>query len=66
MVINNQGKFIEAGVIEIKTIAAKTDRSTYKQFVNDYFSQQRFIPARNNDGTQPELSNLIVEVKIQR
>ncbi|MDJ0736195.1 MAG: hypothetical protein QNJ47_19385 [Nostocaceae cyanobacterium] len=66
LVINNQGKFIEAGVIEIKTIAAKTDRSTYKQFVNDYFSQQRFIPARNNDGTQPELSNLIVEVKIQR
>ncbi len=66
LVINNQGKFIEAGIISVESTAAQADTTTYKQFVNNYFSQQTFIPARNNDDTQPELSNLIVKVEIRR
>jgi len=62
LVIDNNGNFQQAVVID-KSLS-DGDRSKYEQFAAEIFRLQKFIPAQNNDGSKPELSNLVVYINI--
>ncbi|MFN6518125.1 MAG: hypothetical protein RMY29_027060 [Nostoc sp. CreGUA01] len=65
LVIDRNGNFQQAVVLEIQPATLATQKSTYEQVLNQIFKTENFLPAQNNDGTKPDLSNLYVRIKIQ-
>ncbi|MBD2679879.1 MULTISPECIES: hypothetical protein [Nostoc] len=65
LVIDRNGNFQQAVVLEIQPATLKSQKSTYEQALNQIFKTENFLPAQNNDGTKPDLSNLYVRIKIQ-
>ncbi|WP_414549934.1 hypothetical protein [Anabaena sp. CCY 0017] len=65
LVIDQNGNFQQAQVLEIEPARLQDKRSLYEQVVNNFFINDRFLPAQNNDGTRPELSNLFIRITIQ-
>ncbi|MGF2037885.1 MAG: hypothetical protein RMZ43_021625 [Nostoc sp. CmiVER01] len=65
LIIDNNGNFQQAVVLEIEPATLQSEKSTYQQVLSEVFKTENFIAAHNNDGTKPELSNLYVRIKIQ-
>ena len=65
LIIDNNGNFQQAVVLEIEPATLQSEKSTYQQVLSEVFKTENFIAARNNDGTKPELSNLYVRINIQ-
>ncbi|MBW4455175.1 MAG: hypothetical protein KME55_22055 [Nostoc indistinguendum CM1-VF10] len=65
LIIDRNGNFQQAQVIEIEPTTLQSEKSTYEQLLNDVFKTENFLAAHNNDGTKPDLSNLFVRIKIQ-
>jgi hypothetical protein len=65
LIIDRNGNFQQAQVIEIEPATLQSEKSTYEQLLNDVFKTENFLAAHNNDGTKPDLSNLFVRIKIQ-
>jgi hypothetical protein len=65
LIIDNNGNFKQAVVLEIEPAALGSEKSTYEQVLNEVFKTENFLAAHNNDGTKPELSNLYVRITIQ-
>ncbi|MCC5611561.1 hypothetical protein LC612_33680 [Nostoc sp. CHAB 5834] len=64
-IIDRNGNFQQAVVLEIEPATLKSEKSTYERVLNDVFKTENFIAAHNKDGTKPDLSNLFVRIKIQ-
>ncbi|MBU7584612.1 MAG: hypothetical protein KAF91_17160 [Nostoc sp. TH1S01] len=64
-VIDQNGSFQEARVLEIQPANLQGEKNLYQQAINELFSNEKFIPAYNQDGSKPELSNLFVRITIQ-
>ncbi|MCC5646325.1 hypothetical protein LC607_26060 [Nostoc sp. CHAB 5824] len=65
LVIDRNGNFQQALVIEIEPATLQSEKSTYERVLNEVFKTENFLAAHNNDGTKPDLSNLFVRIKIQ-
>ncbi|MGF1979283.1 MAG: hypothetical protein RMY30_027340 [Nostoc sp. CmiSLP01] len=65
LVIDRNGNFQQAVVLEIQPATLQSEKSTYQQILNQIFKTENFLPAQNKDGTKPDLSNLYVRLKIQ-
>ncbi|WP_375513638.1 hypothetical protein [uncultured Nostoc sp.] len=65
LIIDNNGNFQQAVVLEIKPATLQSEKSAYQQVLSEVFKTENFIAAHNNDGTKPELSNLYVRINIQ-
>ncbi|MFN6482738.1 MULTISPECIES: hypothetical protein [unclassified Nostoc] len=65
LIIDNNGNFKQAVVLEIEPATLGSEKSTYEKVLNEVFKTENFLAAHNNDGTKPELSNLYVKIKIQ-
>ncbi|MBD2455319.1 hypothetical protein H6G80_14670 [Nostoc sp. FACHB-87] len=65
LVIDQNGNFQEARVLEIQPATLQAEKNLYQQAINELFSNDKFIPAYNQDGSKPELSNLFVKITIQ-
>ncbi|MCF2147396.1 hypothetical protein IQ276_013410 [Desmonostoc muscorum LEGE 12446] len=65
LVIDGNGNFQQAAVLEIQPATLESEKSTYEQVLNQIFKTEKFLPAQNNDGTKPDLSYLYVWIKIQ-
>ncbi len=65
LVIDNNGNFRQAVVIEIEPARLQSEKSTYERVISEVFKTENFLAAHNNDGTKPDLSNLFVRIKIQ-
>ncbi|MDB9380125.1 hypothetical protein PN460_19865, partial [Nodularia sphaerocarpa CS-585A2] len=65
LIIDHNGNFQQAKVLEIEPVTLQSKKSWYEQVVNELFINDRFLPAQNNDGTKPELSNLFIQITIQ-
>lgn len=65
LVIDHNGNFQQALVIEIEPATLQSEKSTYEGVLNQIFKTENFLAAHNNNGTKPDLSNLFVRIKIQ-
>ncbi|MFM2064313.1 MAG: hypothetical protein RLZZ507_3984 [Cyanobacteriota bacterium] len=65
LVIDKNGNFQQAIVISIDPETLRSEKSIYEQALNDIFKQESFVGAYNQDGSQPELSNLYVRIRIE-
>ncbi|MCC5663155.1 hypothetical protein LC653_04190 [Nostoc sp. CHAB 5784] len=65
LIIDNNGNFQQAVVLEIEPATLQSEKSRYQQVLSEVFKRENFIAAHNNDGTKPELSNLYVRINIQ-
>ncbi|MGJ5633402.1 hypothetical protein ABF638_29925, partial [Nostoc sp. CALU 1950] len=65
LIIDNNGNFQQAVVLEIEPATLQSEKNTYEQVLSEVFKTENFIAAHNNDRTKPELSNLYVRIKIQ-
>ncbi|WP_138498553.1 hypothetical protein [Nostoc sp. PA-18-2419] len=65
LLIDRNGNFQQAVVLEIQPATLQSQKSTYQQVLNEIFKTENFVAAQNNDGTKPDLSNLYVIIKIQ-
>ncbi|WP_392478080.1 hypothetical protein [Nostoc sp. C110] len=65
LIIDRNGNFQQAVVLEIEPATLQSQKSTYERVLNDVFKTENFLAAHNNDGTKPDLSNLFVRIKIQ-
>jgi hypothetical protein len=65
LIIDHNGNFQQAVVLEIEPVTLQSKKSTYQQVLSEIFKTENFIAAHNNDGKKPELSNLYVRIKIQ-
>ncbi|MEH2304531.1 hypothetical protein [Nostoc sp.] len=65
LIIDRNGNFQQAVVLEIEPTTLQSEKSTYERVLNDVFKTENFLAAHNNDGTKPDLSNLFVRIKIQ-
>ncbi|MHC0064073.1 hypothetical protein ACWATR_14410 [Nostoc sp. UIC 10890] len=65
LIIDNNGNFQQAVVLEIEPATLQSEKNTYEQVLSEVFKTENFIAAQNNDRTKPELSNLYVRIKIQ-
>jgi hypothetical protein len=65
LIIDRNGNFQQAVVLEIEPATLKSEKSTYERVLNDVFKTENFLAAHNKDGTKPDLSNLFVRIKIQ-
>ncbi|HYX18991.1 MAG TPA: hypothetical protein VE944_32500 [Nostoc sp.] len=65
LIIDNNGNFQQAVILEIEPATLQSEKSTYQQVLSEVFKTENFIAAHNNDGTKPELSNLYVRINIQ-
>ncbi|MEH1939123.1 MAG: hypothetical protein V7L01_02735 [Nostoc sp.] len=65
LIIDNNGNFQQAVVLEIEPARLQSEKSTYEQVLSEVFKTENFLAAHNNDGTKPGLSNLYVRIKIQ-
>ncbi|MDZ8035049.1 hypothetical protein [Nostoc sp. DedSLP04] len=65
LIIDQNGNFQQAVVLEIEPAKLQSEKSTYEQVLREVFKTENFLAAHNNDGTKPELSNLYVRIKMQ-
>jgi hypothetical protein len=65
LIIDRNGKFREAVVLEIEPATLQNEKSTYQQVLNQVFQTENFVAGHNNDGKKPDLSDLYVWIKIQ-
>ncbi|MEH1780587.1 MAG: hypothetical protein V7L26_16030 [Nostoc sp.] len=65
LIIDSNGNFKQAVVLEIQPAALQSEKTTYEQVLNEVFKTENFLPAHNNDGKKPGLSNLYIRVTIQ-
>ncbi|WP_414590387.1 hypothetical protein [Anabaena sp. CCY 9614] len=65
LVIDQNGNFQQATVLEIEPVSLQSEKRLYEEVANDIFKNDNFLPAQNNDGSKPELSNLFVRITIQ-
>ncbi|MDZ7953861.1 hypothetical protein [Nostoc sp. DedQUE09] len=65
LIIDQNGNFQQAVVLEIEPAKLQSEKSTYEQVLSEVFKTENFLAAHNNDGTKPELSNLYVRIKMQ-
>ncbi|MEH1951790.1 MAG: hypothetical protein V7K77_33290 [Nostoc sp.] len=65
LIIDQNGNFQQAVVLEIEPAKLKSEKSTYEQALSEVFKTENFLAAHNNDGTKPDLSNLYVRIKMQ-
>ncbi|MEH2194084.1 MAG: hypothetical protein V7K98_15800 [Nostoc sp.] len=65
LIIDRNGKFQQAVVLEIEPATLQSEKSTYERVLNNVFKTENFLAAHSNDGTKPDLSNLYVRIKIQ-
>lgn len=64
LVIDRNGNFQQAVVIEIEPKRLQSEKMNYEQVINDMFKNEQFSAAYNKDGSKPELSNLFVRIII--
>ncbi|BAY16455.1 hypothetical protein NIES21_22840 [Anabaenopsis circularis NIES-21] len=64
-VIDKNGNFQQAVVIEIQPSNLQSEKNLYQQAINELFRNEKFTPAYNQDGSKPDLSNLFVKITIQ-
>ncbi|MEH2173835.1 hypothetical protein [Nostoc sp.] len=65
LIIDQNGNFQQAVILEIEPAKLQSEKSTYEQVLSEVFKTENFFAAHNNDGTKPELSNLYVRIKMQ-
>ncbi|MFS0515481.1 hypothetical protein ACEYW6_12285 [Nostoc sp. UIC 10607] len=65
LVIDHNGNFQQALVLEIEPATQQSEKITYERVLNEVFKTENFVAAHNNDGTKPDLSNLFVRITIQ-
>ncbi|UKO99463.1 hypothetical protein [Nostoc sp. UHCC 0870] len=65
LVVDQNGKFQQAVVLEIEPAGLAGNKSLYEQVVTDLFRNENFIPGQNRDGTKPEVSNSFIWVTIE-
>ncbi|MBD2561050.1 MULTISPECIES: hypothetical protein [Nostoc] len=65
LVIDHNGNFQQAVVLEIEPATLQSEKITYERVLNEVFKTENFVAAQNNDGTKPDLSNLFVRITIQ-
>ncbi len=65
LVIDKNGKFEEVFVLRITPQELAANKTQYKKFLNAHFRDRKFKPAANNNGTKPEVSNLILKITIE-
>jgi hypothetical protein len=65
LVIDKNGNFQQAMIINIEPSILSSEISIYEQALNEIFKQESFVGAYNQDGSQPELSNLYLRIKIE-
>ncbi|MFN6529305.1 hypothetical protein [Nostoc sp. ChiSLP03a] len=65
LIIDQNGNFQQAVVLEIEPAKLQSEKSTYEQVLREVFKTENFLAAHNNNGTKPELSNLYVRIKMQ-
>lgn len=64
LVIDRNGNFQQAVVIQIEPMRLESEKVSYQQAVNEMFRNEQFTAAYNRDGSKPELSNLFVRIVI--
>jgi hypothetical protein len=64
LVIDHNGNFQQAVVIQIEPSNIESEKIIYQQAIQELFKNEQFTPASNLDGRKPELSNLFVRVII--
>ncbi|MCC5634659.1 hypothetical protein LC593_02115 [Nostoc sp. CHAB 5844] len=64
-VIDKNGNFQQAVVLEIKPLSLQGEKNIYQQAINELFTNEKFTPAYNQDGSKPDFSNLFVRITIQ-
>ncbi|MBE8967487.1 hypothetical protein IQ277_14860 [Nostocales cyanobacterium LEGE 12452] len=65
LIIDRNGNFQQAVVLEIEPAKLQSEKSTYEQALSEIFKTENFLAAHNNNGTKPDLSNLYVRIKMQ-
>ncbi|MEH2147552.1 hypothetical protein [Nostoc sp.] len=65
LIIDQNGNFQQAVVLEIEPAKLQSEKSTYEKALSEVFKTENFLAAHNNDGTKPDLSNLYVRIKMQ-
>lgn len=65
LVIDQNGNFQKAVILNIEPLKLQNEKGIYQQAIQELFSQERFTPAHNQDGSKPELSNLFVKIRIE-
>ncbi|MBH8551365.1 hypothetical protein I8751_02990, partial [Nostocaceae cyanobacterium CENA357] len=65
LVIDENGKFQQAVVIEIEPAKLQSEKILYEKIINELFSNENFLPGHNQNGTKPELSELFVKVTVK-
>ncbi|MBN3893739.1 MAG: hypothetical protein HWQ41_00025, partial [Nostoc sp. NOS(2021)] len=65
LIIDHNGNFQQAVVLEIEPGTLQREKSRYEQVLSEVFKTENFIAAHNNNGTKPDSSNLYVWIKIQ-
>ena len=64
LIIDNNGNFQQAKVLEIEPARLQSEKTRYEQVLNEVFKTENFIAGYNNDGSKPGNSNLYVSIKI--
>ncbi|QLE58501.1 hypothetical protein FD725_25120 [Nostoc sp. TCL26-01] len=65
LVIDQNGTFQQAKVLEIAPASLQAEKSFYEQIISELFRNENFSPGHNRDGTKPDLSNLFVRITIE-
>ncbi|WP_049790677.1 hypothetical protein [Trichormus azollae] len=65
LVIDKNGNFQQAMVINIEPTILSSETSIYEQALNKIFKQESFVGAYNEDSSRPELSNLYLRIRIE-
>ncbi len=72
LVVDDTGQFQKAAVIgrfappDTLEDLSPPEKEAYQDFLNDFFQNEKFQPAQNEDGSKPPESNLVILIKIQR
>jgi|UPI00037C8EA7 hypothetical protein len=72
LVVDNTGQFQKAEVIgrfappDTLEDLSPPEKDAYQDFLNDFFQNEKFQAAQNEDGSRPSESNLVILIKIQR
>ncbi len=65
LVIDKNGDFQQAMVINIEPRILSIEISIYEQVLNEIFKQESFVGAYNKDGSRPEFSSLYLRIRIE-
>lgn len=72
LVVDDTGQFQKAAVIgrfappDTLEDLSPPEKEAYQDFLNDFFQNEKFQPAQNEDASKPPESNLVILIKIQR